>query len=336
MWPVTAPVPGPTSRIRRPDDPILGVSCGDCRAAAGNCWPDAAFLLKLEKSLIYWSEQLSSLAFSMRVPRRGLNLSLVVAAWLAAGTASAATLTIDYSLDTSHFFAAGSPARTTLEAAADFYSAILNDSLSPIQPPTFTGSAGTVQWHWLIGMNNPSASGQYSLQDQSLGADEYRIFASARTYTDNTLAVSSPGAIGNPAWTRSGPSPSSFTASEASQIYAMDQSFDSAVTRRGETSGFAAWGGSVSFDNDTNWHYDYTMPPAAGKIDLYSVAIHELAHTLGFGTSAEWTALVSGENSTAPRRKRPTAGRCRFRAAATGRTDWAARSMAAWPRKWPR
>jgi hypothetical protein len=129
-------------------------------------------------------------------------------------------------------------------------------------------------------------------------AEEFRIYAGAETYTGNTLAVGSPGVIDYPCCPRSGPSASSFTSSEAMQIYAIDTSFDNAVKRRGETSGFAGWGGAISFDTDSNWHLDHTTPPPAGKIDLYSVALHELTHALGFGTSNEWTALVSGSSFT--------------------------------------
>jgi hypothetical protein len=62
------------------------------------------------------------------------------------------------------------------------------------------------------------------------------------------------------------------------------------------------------FDNDTDnnavpdtlttldnfWHYDRTTTVAAGKNDFYSVALHEMIHALGFGTSDTWNSLVSG------------------------------------------
>jgi hypothetical protein len=36
---------------------------------------------------------------------------------------------------------------------------------------------------------------------------------------------------------------------------------------------------------DSYWHYDHTSPVAAGQNDFYSVALHELLHSIGFGSS---------------------------------------------------
>jgi hypothetical protein len=47
---------------------------------------------------------------------------------------------------------------------------------------------------------------------------------------------------------------------------------------------------------DAYWHFDHTAPVPAGKFDFYSVALHEMIHTLGFGTSDTWDAQVSGTN----------------------------------------
>jgi hypothetical protein len=68
--------------------------------------------------------------------------------------------------------------------------------------------------------------------------------------------------------------------------------------KRGEPTGFARWGGSISFDRDgsTTWHYNHLTAPTAGTNDFYSVALHELAHTLGFGSSDEWTNLATGSH----------------------------------------
>jgi hypothetical protein len=59
----------------------------------------------------------------------------------------------------------------------------------------------------------------------------------------------------------------------------------------------------VSFDTSpqANWHFNHTTPPLGNTIDFYSVAVHELAHALGFGSIdpdpqsvSPWEAQISG------------------------------------------
>jgi len=70
------------------------------------------------------------------------------------------------------------------------------------------------------------------------------------------------------------------------------------IQRRGHA-GFAPWGGSLAFDPTANWNFD-ANGPAAGKLDFYTVAVHELGHVFGFGTAPEFDRLVrsNGGNST--------------------------------------
>jgi len=60
------------------------------------------------------------------------------------------------------------------------------------------------------------------------------------------------------------------------------------------------WGGIITFNESENW-YSGTSESFSG-FDLFSVAIHELGHVLGFGILVPWTSLVVdgyfiGENS---------------------------------------
>lgn len=64
--------------------------------------------------------------------------------------------------------------------------------------------------------------------------------------------------------------------------------------------------GTVALDVDENndgyvdsanslaqyWHFDHTSPVAAGKNDLYSVALHEMLHALGYGSSETWDESI--------------------------------------------
>jgi hypothetical protein len=79
--------------------------------------------------------------------------------------------------------------------------------------------------------------------------------------------------------------------------------FASAVERRGESTGFGRWGGAIAFDSNPSapWHFNHTTQPSGNVFDFYSVAVHELAHALGFGESdfdglSAWETRVSGSS----------------------------------------
>jgi hypothetical protein len=223
--------------------------------------------------------------------KRSGPLSLVIVGLLAARL-GAVTIKLDYQFDPGGFFAENTPAGAALKEATTFYSNILNDTLAAMDRPTFSGSGGTVHWDWTMQVHNPMNLAQQTVSNKIIGADEFLIFPGRMNHPPGTLAVATfagVNAFRNPV--------SGFTSSEMDQITAIDVSFVDAVTRRGEPMPqFAASGGSISFDTDANWHYDVSTPPPAGTNDFYSVAIHELAHTLGIGVSSTWNGLVSNSH----------------------------------------
>jgi hypothetical protein len=237
-------------------------------------------------------------------PPRGFRLLVFIAVNASAAAAAAVTVRIDYSCDTTGFFGANNPqgatggaqAKAAMEAAAQFYSGILADTFSAIDvPEKFHGSqGGEATFFWKRRFLDPATGLNNATLNVDVAANEYVVFVGARDLPGLEAGLGGPGGYVSGFATQNG----SFTSAEQSQLDAMRTAFSSDTTKRGETSGFGRWGGSIAFDSLANWHFDHTTNPPATTYDFYSVALHELAHTFGFGASDEWNALVSGTNFT--------------------------------------
>jgi hypothetical protein len=229
---------------------------------------------------------------------------LCVLCCFAAQPAVAINIQLNYTYDTTNFFGAGNPsgptagaqAKAALEAAASYYSAILTDSFSVIQTPAPFHSSqfdGQVTWQWTENFNNPTTGASTVVTNATIAADQYVIYAGARSLSGSEAGVGGPGGFG---WS-SNPT-GGFSPAEINQIDAITATFQNQVEHRGEASGFSRWGGAVTFDNDgtTPWFFNHLGTPSGNVTDFYSVAIHELGHSLGLGTAPEWQALVSGSS----------------------------------------
>jgi hypothetical protein len=82
-----------------------------------------------------------------------------------------------------------------------------------------------------------------------------------------------------------------------------DVELDAALTERYDGEHFQPWTGWISFDVAERWFADET--PAfdddlpGDHFDLYSTALHELGHVLGFGSSAAFVDLVDNAGAFA-------------------------------------
>ncbi|BBO32584.1 hypothetical protein [Lacipirellula parvula] len=125
-------------------------------------------------------------------------LVAAAAALLIATPARAVNIVINYQYDTLNFFGADNPsgatagaqAKAALDAAASFYSTILTDNFSAIQKPAdlvSTASNGVAFWNWTANFSHPATGALETLNNPIIAANEYRIYAGARSLSGSTL-----------------------------------------------------------------------------------------------------------------------------------------------------
>lgn len=197
--------------------------------------------------------------------------------------AAALEIEFDFSEDTAGFF--GDPdRRLVLESAGAFFESVIQDDLLPITPGGGNSFSAV--------FTSPGTGTVVEKQDFAVPADTIIIFAGARDL-GATLGLGGPGGFAN------GGSPD-FVAASTSR--GEGDGTASAVQGPSATD-FAPWGGAVTFDVNNDWYVD--PDPATDEAfgtmdDLFSVALHEIAHVLGFGLSDSWDNWVSGLEFSGP------------------------------------
>jgi hypothetical protein len=187
--------------------------------------------------------------------------------------APALTFRLDYTFDDparggSGFFQ--DPARKAeLERAATDLTRRITSTPTAITP----GGTNT----WSASFFHPTTGALTTIPNLSVAAGEMVIYVGARPMGSSQAAVAGPGG---------------YQASGS-------QTFFNTLRTRGLT-GFATWGGSLSFDSTTTWYTGSATSFSQSVVDLYTVATHELGHVLGFGTSAAFTQYVSGTTFIGP------------------------------------
>ena len=180
----------------------------------------------------------------------------------------AVNVVVDYSFDASGFF--DDPARRAVveQAAADL-GMRLDTPLAAINPLGNT---------WTQVFLDPATGGTGRVANRTLAADTLVVYVGARELGGTTVAEAGPG---------------TYTVSGSSAFQTL--------LRTRSPSGVTAWGGSIAFDIDTNWFFGTTTSGIARtQTDFYSVAVHELGHVLGIGTSSRWYAQVSAGTFVGP------------------------------------
>ncbi len=188
---------------------------------------------------------------------------------------------VDYSYDTNSFFDSQLK-KDLFQQAVDSILSRMGDDLSAIMP-----SGGNT---WIADFVHPGTGESQTIANLEVSANEIVIFAGGREL-GTTLAVGGPGGF---------------------QATCTVVSFCDLVATRGElgaktgasdppATDFGPWGGSVSFDVTTDFHFSQSTDDlGTQQSDFLSVAIHEVSHLLGFGTSRAWTTYVSSGNFNGP------------------------------------
>lgn len=215
------------------------------------------------------------------------------------------------------FFESNPKARSAVEKAAQDLGNMLTNSLGQISKDIYSGTNGstTARFDWSWSYINPVTGATETITHPSIDADSVIIYVGTRSMSDKSLGR---GGAGGAMVQLSGSGIATewigaIDAAEAASNAAMRRGSGPLINTISGTANYSGYigqydldyglsVGNLWFDADTNndgnrdsdaalsdfWHYDAYTSVAAGKTDLYSVALHELLHTLGAGTSETW------------------------------------------------
>lgn len=195
---------------------------------------------------------------------------------LAASQSALANIDIvfDYRYDSSNFFSgANSSRQTLLNTAASVFETRFQDDLTAIS------SSGSNGFH--ARLYQPDNGKIINIPNYSVAADQVVVFVGAYSIP-GSLAVGGPGG---------------FSSGGSTDFLANASSRGQAGALLPEQTDFGPWGGRISFNSASNWYFDSdvtTDESFSGQYDFYSVAVHELAHVLGFASAQSFTNLSSG------------------------------------------
>lgn len=244
---------------------------------------------------------------------RNLTTVALVAFAAAFPSARAITINVQYETPADAFFTP--TARATLQKAADDVGNAVTTSLSALNQSTYTGTQGstdaTVEWNFSYTNPNTGVSAP-DITTFNFLADEFRVIVGHRDLPGTTLGLGGPGGAGIEL--SGGGVPAQWdtavanmeTASNANMPRGgpfggtFDGSFDFAPAPGNYSLRYGFSLGALTFDDMTSWHFDYATLPAFGQNDFYSVAVHELIHSIGFGASDAWDTQVSGTDWFGP------------------------------------
>lgn len=181
---------------------------------------------------------------------------------------------LDYRFDTAGFFA--DPARKkALEGACRIWGRLIKDSFANVPKGTF------------IKVRNPEKPTEpavaLTLESE---IDDLLLFVGSSNLPSGVTGMASP---------------------TAGLSGITDVDLASSLQKRFDGTPFQPWTAWISFDSGTDFYFDpdpesgHAVP--SGQLDFVSVALHEIAHTLGFGTADAFASNAAGATFTGTKTK---------------------------------
>lgn len=178
----------------------------------------------------------------------------------------AVTFQFDYSLDSSGFFADPDHRLMLEKAGADLASRITST-------PAAIAPSGTNTWTAIF--QHPSTGNEVVQPGFAIPAGTLIVFAGGQNMGGAQAGLGGPGGYnvrGSRAWQET-------------------------IATRG-LGDIGVWGGSISFDPSQNWYFGVDPSGVGSQTDFFSIATHELAHLLGYGTTQIFDTLANGTTFT--------------------------------------
>ncbi|MFK7911515.1 MAG: hypothetical protein AB8F34_13085 [Akkermansiaceae bacterium] len=232
---------------------------------------------------------------------------------------------LDYTQDeaANQFFSSNPMAQQAVGKAANDLGSILTNSMTEVPTDFFSGTNGSTQanFDWSWNYTNPVNGSIETISNPTIAFDTIVVYTATRSLSGSTLAEAGAGGAGVQISGFGAPNQwiGAVDAAEANSNAIMSRGSGPVIGRISGAANFAGFVGQYDLDfgvsvgnmwfdadRDNNgtrdsdaalansWHYDAYSPVAAGKTDLYSVALHEMMHVLGAGTSRTWNNLANG------------------------------------------
>ncbi|MEM8866635.1 MAG: matrixin family metalloprotease [Verrucomicrobiota bacterium] len=193
---------------------------------------------------------------------------------LCSGALHSITIDLNYTYDTNGFFdQEGS--KEAMRAVADYFESRINDNLLAIDQDSFGMSAS-----WSARFTHPGTGATQSIPGLVVPEDTLVIYVGGRSL-GSAAGLAGPGG---------------YAASGTSAWIDLLASRGQAGALAATASDFGPWGGSISFDSGRSWHFELDGRPTGSNSDFVSVALHEMGHVLGVGTSSSWQDQIDANN----------------------------------------